>query len=293
MVEFQRILCPTDFSEFSERAFCYAVSLARHYGAELFVQHVVRPLNIGYPEYAIPDSVNQFYGELREHVEEQLREFVKVHSPEGSHAYVIVDEGGVTEGILAAAHERSVDLIVMGTHGRKGFERLALGSVTQKVLRKARCPVMAVRKPSNGAGAEDLAPHTQFNRILFGSDFSACSARAFQYAASIAARYHAELTLLHVMESSPSEENLQAETEKLKTRLEEPVTEEVRKLCRIQAVVRDGIPHREIVCLAQETRADLVVLGVHGHHALDLGLFGSTTYRVIQLGACPVLAVHA
>ena len=172
MVEFQRILCPTDFSEFSERAFCYAVSLARHYGAELFVQHVVRPLNIGYPEYAIPDSVNQFYGELREHVEEQLREFVKVHSPEGSHAYVIVDEGGVTEGILAAAHERSVDLIVMGTHGRKGFERLALGSVTQKVLRKARCPVMAVRKPSTGRALKTL------RRTPNSTGF--CSVRIFQ-----------------------------------------------------------------------------------------------------------------
>ncbi len=293
MLKIQRILCPTDFSEFSERAFDYALSLAQHYGAEVLLQHVVRPLNIGYPEYALPDAVSEFYGELCEHAEDQLREFAKAHAPDGHPTRAIVEEGGVTERILAVAKEQSVDLIVMGTHGRKGFERLALGSVTEKVLRKAHCPVMAVRKPEHSAAARAKGTEPiRLDRILFCSDFSACSSRAFEYALSITAQYHAELSLLHVMEREPSEANLQAETEKLRKRLEEPVTEEARKLCKIQSVVRAGIPHQEIVRLAQDTQAALVVVGVHGHHALDLALFGSTTYRVIQLGPCPVFAVH-
>src|SRR5574337_280805 len=108
MLRIGRILCPTDFSDFSERAYHYAITLARHYKAELFLLHVVRPVIIGYPEYAIPDSVHEFYGELREHAEEQLREFAKVHADGGVQAVVEVEEGVVTESILDFARENSV-----------------------------------------------------------------------------------------------------------------------------------------------------------------------------------------
>ena len=293
MLKIQRILCPTDFSEFSEKAYDYALSLARHYGAEVLLQHVVRPLTLGYPEYAIPDSVGEFYGELRGHAEDQLREFAKVRSQDGPQARVIVDEGVVTECILALAKEQAVDLIVMGTHGRRGFERLALGSVTEKVLRKARCPVLAVRQPAHefAVTTKGVEP-VQLRRILFCSDFSECSARAFEYALSLAAEYHAELSLLHVLEHPPARANLQAETERIRSLLEEPVTKEARNRCKIQSCVRVGKPHEEIVRVAQDTQAELVVVGVRGRNVLDLALFGSTTHRVIQLGPSPVLAVH-
>lgn len=293
MLKIERILCPTDFSEFSEKAFDYAVSLARHYHAEVLLQHVVRPLTLGYPEYAIPDSVGEFYGELRGHAEDQLREFVKVHTPAGPPTRVIVDEGAATDCILALAKEQDADLIVMGTHGRRGFERLALGSVTEKVLRKTPCPVLAVRSPERGfvapAGGGDSI---QLHKILFCSDFSECSGRAFPYALSLATEYAAELFLLHVLEHSLSAEELPAETERVRRCLEEPVPEEARKACRIQPLVRAGKAHEEIVAAAQETEAELVVLGVRGRNALDLALFGSTTHRVIQLANWPVLAVH-
>ena len=293
MLSIQRILCPTDFSECSEKAYDYALSLARHYKAEVLLQHVVRPLTLGYPEYAIPDSVGEFYGELRGHAEEQLREFAKVRVQDGPHSRVIVDEGVVTDSILALAKEQDVDLIVMGTHGRRGFERLALGSETEKVLRKARCPVLVVRKwEQDFAVAAKPGEPVQLRRILFGSDFSECSARALEYALSLATEYRAELFLLHVLEHPPASENLQAETERTKSRLEAPVMAEVRDCCEIRSLVRVGKPHEEIVSAARETRAELVVLGVRGRNALDLALFGSTTHRVIQLGTSPVLAVH-
>lgn len=293
MPKIERILCPSDFSDFSERAYDYGLSLARHYNAELYLLHVVRPVIIGYPEYAVPDSVNEFYGELREHAEEQLREVAKVRAAGGVQAKVVVEEGVVTEWILDFARDNSVDMIVMGTHGRRGVQRLTLGSVTERVLRKASCPVLAVRRPAHdfvAPGSKEEPVHLR--KILFCSDFSECSQRGLQYALSLAAEYRSELSLLHVLEHSPSPQEREAENNRIIRRLEEDVPEEMRSCCTIKPVVRTGKPYEEIVKLAEQDQTDLVVVGVRGRNVLDLALFGSTTHRVLQLGPCPVLAVH-
>ncbi len=293
MPEIERILCPTDFSDFSERAYDYASSLARHYNAELHLLHVVRPVIIGYPEYAIPDSVNEFYGELREHAEEQLREFAKVRGEPGLQTIVTVEEGVVTESIIDFARDNSVDMIVMGTHGRQGFQRLTLGSVTERVLRRACCPVLVVRKPAHDfVAAGTVAEPVHLGKILFCSDFSECSERALQFALSLAAEYKSELSVLHVLERVPSPQEREAETALVLHRLEKSIPEESRSGCKIKPVVRQGKPYEEIINLAEQEQTDLVVVGVRGRNALDLALFGSTTQRVIQLGPCPVLAIH-
>jgi len=293
MLKITRILCPTDFSDFSERAYDYGLSLARHYNAELFLLHVVRPVIVGYPEYAIPDSVSDFYGELREQAEEQLREFVKVRAEGGVLARVAVEEGVVTESILDFARENSVDMIVMGTHGRRGVQRLTLGSVTERVLRKAGCPVLAVRRPAHDfvATGNKVEP-VHLRKILLCSDFSECTERALQYALSLAAEYSSELSLLHVLEHMPPPEKLDAEQNVGLRRLEESIPAEARGCCEIRTLVRAGKPYEEIIRLAEQEQTDLIIMGVRGRNVLDLALFGSTTHRVLQLGPCPVLAIH-
>lgn len=293
MAKLERILCPTDFSDFSERAYDYGLSLARHYNAELYLLHVVRPVIVGYPEYAIPDSVSEFYGELREYAEEQLREFAKVHAEGGVQAKVTVHEGVVTESILNFARENSIDMIVMGTHGRRGVQRLTVGSVTERILRRAGCPVLVVRRPAHdfvapGSAAEPVHLH----KILFCSDFSEYSERALQYALSLATEYKSELSLIHVLEHAPSPREQDAETARVLRGLQDSVPEEARGCCQIKPVVRVGKPYEEIIKLAEQDQTDLVIVGVRGRNALDLALFGSTTHRVIQLGPCPVLAIH-
>ncbi|HXH50902.1 MAG TPA: universal stress protein [Terriglobia bacterium] len=294
MLKIERILCPTDFSDFSERAFEYGLSLARHYKAELYLLHVVRPVIIGYPEYAIPDSVNEFYGELREHAEEQLREFAKVHAEGGVQAMVAVEEGVATESILDFAREHSVDMIVMGTHGRRGFQRLTLGSVTERVLRKAGCPVLAVRRPAHDfviPGSKGEPVHLR--KIMLCSDFSECSDRALGYALSLAAEYKSELSMVHVLEHLPAPEQREVENARVVHLLEGKVPEDARGCCTIKTIVRAGKPYEEIVKLAEDNQTDLIVVGIRGRNVLDLALFGSTTHRVLQLGPCPVLAIHA
>jgi len=292
MLKIERILCPVDFSDFSAKAYDYAYSLARHYGSKVYLEHVVQPLTAAYPYYAFPDSVNRVFWNLNVDAEKRLHELAKKHAWNGLQPDFIVQDGYPVESILSFAREKAVDLIVMGTHGRQGLDRLTMGSVTEKVLRKARCPVLAVRKPAHDfIGAENGADPVQLRKILFCTDFSEHSRRALEYASSLAMEFNAELTLLHVLEAAASE-HLQSATAAALDQLEKLAPPAARDWCTVKTTVRLGKPYQEIIQLALESQTDVVVMGVRGRNALDLALFGSTTHRVIQLGNCPVLAVH-
>ncbi len=293
MPQIERILCPIDFSEFSERAYDYAQSLAWHYKATLFLQHVIDSLTPYYPYYAFPDAYQQMCENLRAEAEEQLQEFAKTHSWRGIQPQCYVQDGLVTDLILDFANVQAVHLIVMGTHGLRGIDHVTLGSVTEKVLRKARCPVLAVRKPAHvftpPGGEPDLV---QLHRILYCTDFSKNSELAFDQAVSLASEYHAELTLLHVMEETAGEVDIEKVIAKVLERLEEQIPLEARLNGKVKAAVRIGQAYQQIIEFAMESQTDLIIMGVRGRHALDLAVFGSTTSRVVQLGPCPVLVVH-
>jgi len=293
MPKIERILCPIDFSEFSERAYDYAQSLAWHYKATLFLQHVIDSLTPYYPYFAYPDPYHELCRKLRADAEQQLQEFAKKHSWRGIQPRCNVEDGVATDVILRLAEAEAVNLIVMGTHGLGGLDHLALGSVTEKVLRNARCPVLAVRNPAHAFAPPGADPDlVQLHRILYCTDFSDPSEQAFDHAVSLAAEYHAELTMLHVFEAPPGPADIESEIAKVLERLKERISPEARKSGMTKAAVRIGKAYQQIIELALESQTDLIVMGVRGRHALDLVVFGSTTYRVLQLGPCPVLVVH-
>jgi nucleotide-binding universal stress UspA family protein len=204
-----------------------------------------------------------------------------------------VCEGHVPDSILAFAVSHQIDLIVMGTHGRHGFDHLLLGSVTERVLRKARCPVLAVRRPARDFVApSDAVEAVHLHKIVFATDFSEHADHALGYALSLAQEYEAELTLLHVLEDIPPSWDLSAVSADVVERLEKSIPQEARDWCRIKSRLRVGRSYQEIVRFALINGVDLVILGVRGRNALDLALFGSTTHRVIHQAPCPVLAIH-
>jgi nucleotide-binding universal stress UspA family protein len=181
----------------------------------------------------------------------------------------------------------------MGTHGLRGFDRLMLGSVTDRVMRAASCPVLAVREPPHdlvAAGQVRHNPH-RLNRILACTDFSEDSDLALNYAFSAAAEYDAELTLLHVLEKAPSRAKTDEAIAEVTERLDKAIPPTRRNTLKIKTAVRIGEPYQQIIQFAQEAQIDMVSLGVRGRGALDIAVFGSTTYRVMQLGPCPVLTV--
>jgi nucleotide-binding universal stress UspA family protein len=294
MPQVERILCPVDFSDSSVIAFDYAQSLAFHYHATLFLQHVVESLMPYDTYYAFPDSYMEGCQRIREGAKKQLEEFAKAHRRGEIQLQCEVQDGVATDSILSLAEANAVDLIVMGTHGLRGIDHLVLGSVTEKVLRKARCPVLAVRKPAHGLSTQVGGPDLiQLRRILCCTDSPDQSDLAWDHAVSIAEEYGAELTLVHVLEDISSSSDIETETTKTLGCLERRISARARKSGITKATVRIGKAYQQIVQLALESQTDVVIMGARGRHSFDRAVFGSTTYRVVQLGPCPVLVVHS
>jgi nucleotide-binding universal stress UspA family protein len=292
MVKIKSILCPVDFSECSAKAFDYAYSLAKQYDARLYLQHVIHPLT-EYTYHVRADWAQQFYAECRAEADAELQKMIARQTSNHFRPECVLPVGFPAEAILGFVQKQPVDLIVMGTHGLQGMDRWMVGSVTEKVIRKVQCPVLAVRKPVHDfvvpKGKEEPV---QLRKILLATDFSDYGQRAFAYAISLAMEYNAELTLLHVLEDVPRSQELSTVTARLVAELEAPVPADARNWCTIKSTVRIGKPYHEIVQLALDSQTDLIVLGVRGRGNLNLLVFGSTTYRVLQLGPSPVLAVH-
>ena len=288
------ILCPVDFSDFSVNAYDYARSLAWHYKARLLLQHILDPFYISSSAYGgNTASFEKSCRQLSTDAEQKLQRFVKRHAQTMIRPQCLVQDGSVPDLILSLAEAEAVNLIVMGTHGLRGIDRLMLGSVTEKVLRRARCPVLAVRSPAPlGSGSVRDPEPVHLGKIILCSDFSDHAHRAAEYAVSMAKEYAAELVLLHVIENFRSARDLQIATIEALKQLNQSVSSEQCGGCNVSSLVRVGKPYQQIIQLTLETQADVVILGVRGRGALDTALFGSTTYRVIELGSCPVLAVH-
>jgi nucleotide-binding universal stress UspA family protein len=289
----ERILCPVDFSKFSVWAFTHASSLAQHFGAKLFVQYVVELGQYPSADFA-PNAYayDEFCSTLLSQGEAQLRAFIQAHRKYEVAPECIASKGMAADSVLSFAKQQAIDLIVMGTHGRRGFERLMLGSVTEKVLRMAQCPVLAVPEPrSDFAASTTSGDEIQLRQIVACTDFSESSYEALHYGISVAEEYHANLTLVHVLEDVSTPGCVENTTTAYK-RLDGLIPTQTKLTSRITTAVRIGRAYREISQLARESYADLVIMAVHGRNSLDDAVFGSTTYRVIQSGVCPVLAIH-
>jgi nucleotide-binding universal stress UspA family protein len=304
MIQIQRILCPVDFSDCSRRALDHAIALAKWYDATVTAFYVCAPVPISAYATVAPMMPSSLVGgENQNDVRHALETFanVDVTSPPVA---LEIGEGDAAKEIVAKAASAHSDLIVLGTHGRSGFERLILGSVAEKVVRKAGCPVLTVPPRLTEAAA---VRSVTFTRIVCAVDFSECSMRALEYAMSMAQETNARLTVLHVVEMVPNvaaddgspiaaietvREYLAAAQEEGKELLRRAIPDQVRDYCQVETVQTVGKPYREILRVAGEQAADLIVLGVHGRGVVDLMFFGSTTQHVVRQAACPVLTLR-
>jgi nucleotide-binding universal stress UspA family protein len=306
MMEIKRILCPIDFSDYSRHAFDHAVAIAKWYDSTITVLHVfsVTPVAAYAPGTPMHPSVvltstdrDELLGSMKRFAEDEAGSAVPIQFE--------ICEGTAATEILARASAMPSDLLVMGTHGRSGFERLMLGSVTEKVLRKATCPVLTVPRHAKDAVP---APPVLFKRILCATDFSDCSTNALNYAMSLAQEADAQLTVLNVIDLPPESppdvpetvcgepwtlSEYAATTEQdRRERLKDAIPESVRAYCTVDTLVATGKPYREILGVASEQHSDLIVIGIHGRGAADLLFFGSTTQHVVREATCPVLTLR-
>lgn len=297
-----RILCPVDFSDTSRHAIEHAVALARWYQAGITALHVYPRMT---PMRDLPVPEDPVPGADIQRLQTQTAASFEPATSVGIGVDVLVDIGQPAARILDRASTLPADVIVMGTHGTTGFERLLLGSVTEKVLRKARCPVLTVPPLAHAASRLPYA------RILCAVDFSDSSLAALQMSFSLAAQSGALLTLVHAVEwpwpepPHPTFEDLPPEQAvalsdfrrylhtSAVARLDSLIPDEARRHGVPTLRVTHGKPHMEILRAAAEAEADLIVIGVRGRSAVDLAVFGSTTNQVVRQSRCPVLTLRS
>jgi nucleotide-binding universal stress UspA family protein len=302
MLDIKRILCPIDFSEFSGRALEHAVAIARWYDAPITVLHVVdvrceTPVGAALAPVIAPAAL---ISPARAQVAAELQRLVAAATAPGVRIETLVRDGRPDTAILELADALPADVLVMGTHGRSGFDHLVMGSVTEKVLRKATCPVLSLPPGSR----DDVRGSVALKSILCPVDFSESSMRALQCAVSLAEEADAHLTVLHVARPLASHDTMvyaplslpdaQAQYERhLRHRLGDFVPGAARVYCTIEEQVTSGKPWREILRVAEDQDAELIVIGVRGRTSTDVMLFGSTTHHVVRQATCPVLSIRS
>lgn len=288
-IALKNILYLTDFSEPSEAALPFVADLARGYGATVHALHVLLPPMFGYGKPELANAAMEAWEErARKDMDRVASQLVGIR-----YECAIERAAEIWPVVEAFVREREVDLIVLGTHGRTGAQRVLLGSVAEEIFRLAKVPVLTIgpeirSEPHSGA---------KFRKILFATDFSAASVSAVGYAFSLAEENNARIYTLHVIpERSQAAESVagRASAAEAMHRLHGLSSEEDAAWCKPHAIVRYGSAAREIIEVARELSTDLIVIGVRNGDRF-LGAMThvkrATAHNVVAHARCPVLTV--
>jgi len=301
MATFSKILFPTDFSGYSNGVLDHALAWAEGFGANVHMLHVVTvhnfdPFNpdLGFPDIGMERS-------LHESAEKQMEEIAGYAA---DRAPTVTRETRTSFSpwteIVTVAQEQGADLIIMATHGRKGLQKLFLGSTAEKVLEHAPCPVLLLRPDED----EIMPPPGQVESIVLPTDFSDEASRAAPLALELAGHFGAKLILFHCVEQDvPPPYYVAGITSifELNDTILDISREQMAKLIPDDLadkldhdfVVREGRSGQQLVSYAHEAVVDLIVMATHGHSGLEQALVGSTTDKVIRNTPCPVLVIRS
>jgi nucleotide-binding universal stress UspA family protein len=293
VITIRRILCPTDFSDLSKNALAQAAALARWYEAEITLLYVAPVAATASEVVYVPTP--WLSPEMREKLRGDLHAFAQAAREQGIAVRIDLCEGNPAIEILDTARTEAFDLVVMGTRGRQGIAAWVLGSVTEAVLRDAPCPVLTVAPRSR------VAATARFDTILCPVDFSPTSERTAHEATLLAEETQAQLVLFHVIErvgGPPGPVPAGFDGKAYRADAEDSVRRRLHRLRAlggedsVEEAVAWGWPDREILRLARERSAGLIVMGAHGG-PMDSTLFGSTAHKVVRRASCPVLVLPA
>lgn len=289
MLSINRILWPTDFSTGASHAFPHAALLADWHDADLHILNVLE--GKGKAQLTMEEQFPVPKGSLVDLIEEDGSLSIDLETL--SIAQHQEDTGSPAQTIISYAEESDIDLVVAGTRGRRGLQRLLLGSVAEEVVRTAPCPVLTVRagdrRTSAGAVRNILAP----------VDFSEGSDMAVQHAKEIALTYGAQITLLHAVEevmypSAYGMEIADIPGPEVVSRVEKSLAAMARDEIGYEHVVVDsviGYAPSVILDYEEEHDVDMIVIATHGRSGLERLLLGSVTERVVRRSEAPVFVV--
>jgi nucleotide-binding universal stress UspA family protein len=290
----RRIIFATDFSASAALAYAYGVSLVKALHARMLILNVLE----GPPGLDREFPVNTlFLKQLQEESDHELAKLARLAEKDGIPYETRQVYGKPAAGVVAVAKETVPALVVLGTHGRTGWDHLLLGSTAEAVVREAPCPVMTVRMVE-----QEQADH--IDRLLVPMDFSEFAQEAFEYAAMLAKQLGARIRLVHAMEAAayPLDFALFGVSEeaalrgRIQTRLQELVSVLKADGVDAEVVCEVGTPAEVIVKEAVRFRLGLkgaIVMGTHGRRGLNRLALGSVAEYVVRHAACPVFTVKS
>jgi nucleotide-binding universal stress UspA family protein len=291
MIHIENILVPVDFSDPSKKAVKYGLSLAAEFNARLIIAHIVpdyRGLDYTFPTEAY-DLEKLAYQDART----RMSELLPANYRDKTIVETLIKGGDVKDEILGLVQEKNIDLVVMGSHGRRNFERLFLGSVTERMLRQLPVPVLTVSQ-------QDADP-AALKRIVYATDLSEGFEAGLQFSIRLARGLDAALTVTHViaMQQAYVGAEMAAYLPNLTTEVRKQTEEMLSRSIALNSdgsvpittVIGDGVPFKSINELAARVNADLIVINLHGKSRLERALLGSTAERLIRTATIPVLSL--
>jgi nucleotide-binding universal stress UspA family protein len=264
----RKILVPTDMSAASDSALKYARILSERFKAEVLVLHAH---HVELPAYFSSVQVEDLKRELQRAARD-ARDYVRrqVEPLFGVLPEIEVIESPPVEAILDASRTRNADLVIMGMHGHRGWQRLWMGSVTEQVIRRSSLPVLAVSRPPSEAPVR---------RILCPANPYDAGKQALEYAAKIGKAFDAHLTVLHVAE--PGDEPLACPL----------VDEPIKNSCHVEEIKLNGNAAKTIAEASNSLKPDLIIMGAERKSAVMGEFFSTTTSSVMQLAVGPLMVV--
>jgi nucleotide-binding universal stress UspA family protein len=303
-VGFKHVLIATDFSAVSERALAYALPIVRRYGSEVSIVHAIPPV----PREAITwDPLPRELDRQRLEAEQEMRRLAEETRIKDLNPHMWLEKGRIWDVVSSIIQRENNDLLVLGTHGRGGLKKLALGSAAEEMLRLAMCPVLTI-----GPNVPPADPtRTEFSAILFATDFGAASARAFPYALSLAVACQTKLMLLHMVPPIPvvvtgrfddspgiypapalTAWQVSTKGESIR-RLRKLVPRDAKLTSQPEYVVGLDFLPEGILGTAEARKVDLIVMGANRVHSARMvaHIPWTVTHEVICKAKCPVLTV--
>lgn len=282
-----KILVTTDFSEVSDHALDYAISLARRYDARIYLAHVITPDPF---QFAEPQLAQATYEKVRQAAEEGITDILISGKLRGVPHEVLMEEGNVWPTLEKLIVEHEIDLVVVGTHGRGKVQKILIGSVAEEIFRQADCAVLTVGPGVKGETAKEI----ELKNILFATDFGPGAEKAAAHAFSLAQEHGARLSLLHVIESAAAytEESVARQREINIVRMRQLMPKGSENWCKPEFRVTFGAAVEEILLAAREIKADLIVMGAKPRKSLAGHAPLTIAYNVVTKAPSPVITVR-
>jgi len=286
-ISIDKVLFATDFSPATEAAFSHALAIAGHYHSTLYVAHVINPESFDlFDTESAQEMIKQAH-------DEAVRKITHLLAPlrlTPDRYEIVVGEGAVSEVLIETMETNDIDLAVLGTHGRRAFKKLLMGSIAEEVFRMARCPVLTL-----GPKTPPATPNQTLRHILYPVEFAPDSTNAAAYAVSLAERYGAALTVMNVKENSPAAPNI---AEPFAEPFERWINSHLSQGSDLRNRIRfeRGFGHAtdSILDFTDKADVDLIVMSVH---ELDPVIAAhlpkpDTAYELVSRAHCPVLTIR-